>query len=77
VKDSGPELAQQEDRMTDAWPGLRIGDRVRYVDGTVSGTARKGEIGTIAGMSSDRTGVDVMFDDGLERGVTVALLELA
>jgi|SoiMethySBSTD1v2_1073268.scaffolds.fasta_scaffold546236_3 hypothetical protein len=63
--------------MIESSSELRVGDRVRYAAGTVSGAARKGEAGTIVAISSDRTGVDVMFDDGLERGVTAALLELA
>lgn len=63
--------------MIESSSNLRVGDRVRYVAGTISGAARKGEAGTIVAISSDRTGVDVMFDDGLERGVTAALLELA
>jgi hypothetical protein len=57
--------------MIESSPDLRVGDRVRYAAGTVSGTARKGEAGTIVAISPDRTGVDVMFDDGLERGVTL------
>jgi hypothetical protein len=52
--------------MTDASSDLRLDNRVRYMEGTVSGAARKGEVGTIVCISSDRTGVDVMFDDRLE-----------
>jgi hypothetical protein len=61
--------------MIESSSDLRVGDRVRYMAGTISGAARKGEVGTIVAISSDRTGVDVTFDDGLERGVTAALLE--
>ena len=63
--------------MIESSSDLRVGDGVRYVAGTISGAARKGEVGTIVAISSDRTGVEVIFDDSLERGVTAALLELA
>jgi hypothetical protein len=60
---------------------LQVGDRVRYVEGLISGAKRKGAVGTITSVFSDGTGspfrADVEFDDGVEEGVSVALLELA
>lgn len=67
--------------MADLTHNFRVGDRVQYVEGTVSWGARKGQVGTLTALFSDGTGgphrADVMFEDGLERGVSVALLELA
>jgi hypothetical protein len=58
-----------------------VGDRVRYIEGTVSLALRKGQTGTVTAIFSDGTGgplrADVMFDDGVECGVNAALLEIA
>lgn len=60
---------------------FRVGDRVRYIEGTMSWGVRRGQVGTITAVFSDGTSgplrADVMFDDGLERGVSAALLEVA
>ena len=57
---------------------LQIGDRVRYLEGLVSGTRRRGQVGTIANMYSAEGALraDVEFDDGTERGVSIALLDI-
>ena len=57
----------------------RVGDRVRYRDGTQSWAARKRQVGTITAIFTDGTSgpgrADIFFDDGLERGANLALLE--
>lgn len=60
---------------------VQIGDRVRYVEGIRSGGPRRGQVGTITRIFTDGTSgplrADVKFDDGVEPGVSVALLDLA
>jgi hypothetical protein len=60
---------------------LQVGDRVRYMVGLHSGALRRGQIGTITRIFTDGTSGplqgDVEFDDGVEPGVSIALLELA
>ena len=67
--------------MTEFGLDLQVGDRVRYIEGTTSWATRRGEVGTITAISADGTSgslrADIMFDDGVESGVSVALLELA
>ena len=67
--------------MASTFVVAQIGDRVRYLSGTMSSAARKGQIGIITAVFSDRANgllrADIMFDDGLERGVSLALMELA
>jgi hypothetical protein len=67
--------------MIDAPIKLRVGDRIRYAEGTMSSIVRKGEAGVITAIFSDGTSgpqrADVMFEDGLERGVSLALFNLA
>lgn len=67
--------------MADLSADFRVGDRVQYVEGTVSWGARKGQVGTVAAIFSGGTSgphrADVKFEDGVERGVSIALLELA
>lgn len=73
--------APQEDLMADLPTDFQIGDRVQYIEGTVSWGARKGQIGTVTAIYSDGTSgpsrADVQFDDEIERDVSIALLELA
>jgi hypothetical protein len=60
---------------------FQVGDRVRYVEGILSGGLRRGQVGTITRIFTDGTSgplrADVMFDDGVEPGVSIALLDLA
>jgi hypothetical protein len=60
---------------------LRVGDRIRYMEGLQSGALRRGQIGTITRIFTDGTSgplrADVGFDDGIDAGVSIALLELA
>jgi hypothetical protein len=60
---------------------FQVGDRVRYVEGIRSGGARRGQVGTISRIFTDGTSgplrADVNFDDGIEPGVSIALLDLA
>lgn len=60
---------------------LQVGDRVRYREGTQSWAARKGQVGTITAIFSNGTSgprrADVLFEDGLERGANLVLLEHA
>jgi hypothetical protein len=60
---------------------LQVGDRVRYVEGLISGAKRRGQVGTITNIFSDGTSgplhADVEFDDGVELGISIAVLELA
>jgi hypothetical protein len=55
------------------------GDRVRYVEGIHSGGPRR--VGTISRIFTDGTSgplrADVKFDDGIEPGVSIALLDFA
>ena len=57
----------------------RVGDRVRYREGTQSWTAGKRQVGTITAIFTDGTSgpgsADIIFDDGLEKGANLALLE--
>jgi hypothetical protein len=65
----------------DEFARFQVGDRVRYLPGTISAAARRGEIGTVAAIFSAEVAgayrADVMFADGLERGVDTILLQLA
>jgi hypothetical protein len=65
--------------MTDFAIDFQVNDRVRYREGTMSWGARKGQCGTVTAIFSDGTSgpgrADVKFEDGVERGVCVALLE--
>lgn len=67
--------------MANAFAKFRVGDRVRYLPGTASAAARRGEAGIIIAIFFAETAevhrADVMFEDGLERGINSALLELA
>lgn len=57
----------------------RVGDRVRYREGTQSWAARKRQVGTIIAIFTDGTNgpgrADIFFDDGLEKRANLALLE--
>ena len=60
-------------------PKFHVGDRIRYIEGTMSAASRRGQIGTIAATFSAGTDgpqrADVMFDDGLERGISLAMVK--
>jgi hypothetical protein len=60
---------------------FQVGDRVRYVEGIRSGGLRRGQVGTVTRIFIDGTNgplrADVKFDDGIESGVSIALLDLA
>lgn len=67
--------------MADPSTDFHVGDRVRYVEGVLSGGPRKGQVGTITRIFTDGTSgplrADIKFDDGVEPGVSIALLDLA
>jgi hypothetical protein len=67
--------------MTESELDLQVGDRVRYMEGVHSGGLRRGQVGTITRIFSDGTSgplrADVQFDDGLEPGISIALLQPA
>ena len=67
--------------MTDPSTDFQVGDRVRYVEGVRSGCLRRGQAGTITRIFTDGTSgtlrADIRFDDGVEPGVSIALLDLA
>ena len=67
--------------MVDSSGELQVGDRVQYIEGTMSWGARRGQVGTVTTIFPDGPSgpsrADVQFDDGIEQGVSIALLELA
>ena len=60
-------------------PKFHVGDRIRYIEGTTSAASRRGQVGTITATFSVGTDgpqrADVMFDDGLERGISLAMVK--
>jgi hypothetical protein len=76
-------LIQEEGHSMAADPStdFQIGDRVRYVEGIRSSGLRRGQVGTIIRIFTDGTSgplrADVKFDDEVEAGVSIALLDLA
>ena len=62
-------------------PKFQAGDRIRYIEGTMSAASRRGQIGTIAATFSVGTDgpqrADVMFNDGLERGISLEIVKHA
>ena len=76
-----PHSLVRRDAMDTLPPKFQAGDRIRYIEGTMSAASRRGQIGTIAATFSVGTDgpqrADVMFNDGLERGISLEIVKHA
>jgi hypothetical protein len=66
-------------QMTKAFLQLKVGDRVKYIGGTISLASRGGEVGIVTAVfSDDATGAfraNVRFSDGVQPAVRIDQLE--